>query len=398
VYHREGRVQRHRWHQWPDPTERTQAPSPDLAALIVEATRLRLRADAPTRLLLSGGLDSAIVAASAAEVLGDQRQHFRGALVYGYGPDHLADESAGATAVAERYRLDLARLTVTPVPDRADLDGVMDAQEEPFTTPSLVGLYRIARALADEGVKVALTGEGSDELFAGYTRRYAPLTALAALGRGNVRTPWALLRGKHTSPKNLAAALAWRLGPRVAGQVLRRSHPSAACIARDVWHRHQDRLEDYCRDRSQDLGARLSTDVIRTGLPAILRYGDRSGMAFGVEVRSPFLDYRVVEAALRLDPAHLLDARGGKVPLRMAFADRLPMDRIGWQKRAGLGQAEQFTIGALAIQDLLDDPPAGAADWLDLSRLRRQLAAMPSNPVLWLPIALLLWLRAQERW
>jgi asparagine synthase (glutamine-hydrolysing) len=140
----------------------------------------------------------------------------------------------------------------------------------------------------------------------------------------------------------------------------------------------------------------MALEVTSLRLPMLLRYADRSSMASGVEVRAPFLDHRVVDLAMRLPAASRFGAAGGKLPLRRAFAGLLPERILAAPKTHGLGMAEQFEVGSLDLGDLLQAPPAAAAEFLDLPRLRTLLATRPGDPLLWFPVSLLLWLRGLE--
>lgn len=387
VVSRDGQIRRTRFHDWPADDAPDDAPDPEmLRALIGSATALRLRADVPLALLLSGGLDSGIVAAASASLGARPRL-----LTYGYlpGPDDILpkhDESAAARATAAHLGLAAPEiLRVDPRFTRADAADLLTAQEQPFNTPSLLGAFRLYRLMRAAGLRVALTGEGADELFAGYTARYAGLLWRDRLRGGTLRGVW-------PPPPHLPARLVWDLPEAAVRALLRRRNVNAAVIADEFWQARRPDFAAIQADRRLDLRGRLRHDSLVGLLPLALRYADRSGMAHGVEVRSPFLDYRVVEMALRLPVAAKIDAGGGKRSLRAAFAGHLPASVLAGAKTHGLGMAEQFAVGALDLRDLLADPPPMAAAYLDLPRLRRALTARPSDPRLWWPVCLLLWL------
>lgn len=394
---RDGRVQRRRWHDWPDGG----GPPPgdaDLRALVQDATRLRLRADVPTMALLSGGLDSSIIAWAAAQVQ-EPRSRFAGFLSYGYHGGGPHDETAQAARVAAAVAPGLPHrsLRVDPRPGLDDLDTLLRVQEQPVSTPSALAGLRLYRALAADGIKVALTGEGADELFAGYTRRYASLMVRQDLRQGRLAAALRLLRSPHASLGLVRNRLVWDLPLPLLGHLLRRHRVNVAVMAEPFWRDMAFRLPDWLAEHRRPLAEVLRDDVGRSLLPMVLRYGDRNGMAAGIEVRAPFLDVRLVELAMRLVPAAKLSAAGGKLPLRRAFAGQLPPEVIAAPKLRGLGMAEQFQVGHLDLRDLLAAPPAAAAGYLDLPRLRRALARRPDDPLLWWPVCLLLWLARLER-
>jgi asparagine synthase (glutamine-hydrolysing) len=273
----------------------------------------------------------------------------------------------------------------------------MENYQVPFGTPSVLAAFRLYRQMRAAGVTVVLNGEASDELFGGYTRRYAALLARDALRRGDLRQVMALLASPHLSGRDFMARLVWDLPGDLTRRLFRACQPSARAIAPDFWQAQAGLFRERQADLRQPLAGRLRQDVLTGALPAILSWADSGSMAWGVEVRSPFLDWRVVEAALSLPPSAKVTDRGGKRILREAFSGLLPDRVIAAPKTHGLGMAEQFTIGRMALDDLLEQPPAGTAEFLDLAALRHELTRHPGTMPLWWPICLLLWLRFLER-
>lgn len=388
----DGRVMKGRFHHWPGADEQA-APDPEaLAALVADAVRLRLRSDAPTVSFLSGGLDSALITGLAA---GDDgpRARFAGAFTYGYDAAGAAyDETARAAGLLARIAPNLPHIVhrASPAPDAAILRQAAAAQQEPFSTPSLAAHLRAYAELRRRKVKVVLTGEGADELFGGYIgQRLGGLTRDALRG-GRCGDALRLLRSPYVNWGGVANRLVWDLPTMGVTALLRRFRPHIAVIAPDFWREHADRF-DRIRDLQRlSVADRLRADVLTFNLPQILRYADRNSMSVGVEARSPFLDWRVVEHALRLPVSAKLGPMGGKLALRRAFADRFPADLIQPQKTLGFGHAEQF-----AALDGLPPLPAEAAAYLDLDRFAA-LTAAGSHPhaLTWLPVSLGLWLRS----
>lgn len=388
----DGRVIKGRFHDWPGPEERA-APAPQaLAALVADAVRLRLRSDAPTVSLMSGGLDSALITGLAADDNGP-RTRFVGAFTYGYdGAAGAAyDESARAARLLAQIAPGLPHIVhrVAPEPDAAILEQAAAAQDEPFSTPSLAAHIRTYAALRQRGVKVALTGEGADELFGGYIgQRLGGLTR-DALRQGRCGEALRLLRSPYVNFGGVANRLVWDMPTGALTALLRRFRPHIAMIAPDFWRAHADRF-DRIRDLQRlSVEDRLRADVLTFNLPQILRYADRNSMRNGVEARSPFLDWRVVEHALRLPVSAKLGPEGGKLALRRTFAGRFPAELIEPQKTLGFGHAEQFT--ALRASAPL---PAEAGAFVDLDRFAALTAAGGGlHPLAWLPVSLGLWLR-----
>ncbi len=388
---RDGRIEQSRFHDW----HTTQAPTIPFKDLLADATALRLRADVPSALLLSGGLDSAIVAWGARRASATKPDQI---IVYGYtgGGPHDETDQARRTAEALGLADRVTEIRVAPTPPRPILAEMIARQQQPVNTPSVIASFRLYHHLRAQGLTVALTGEGSDELFGGYTRRYHPLMLRDALRRGALPTAWRLLRSGHCSVGGMAGRLAWDMPTAALRRFFRWQRPNVRCVSPGFWHDSQPWFADLVAGQRLSLADQLREDPQRGLLPYALRFADANGMAWGVEVRSPFLDWRVVAAALALDPAEKLSARGGKQILRRIFADSLPTAVTETPKTHGLGMAEQFAIGAMDLADLFADPPARAAEFLDLPRLQAEIAAHPTDLKLWWPVCLLLWLRWLE--
>jgi asparagine synthase (glutamine-hydrolysing) len=163
----DGRVEERRW--WDlDFTPRDAGASDEdlvdeVGELLSDATRLRLRADVPVGAYLSGGLDSSAIAALA-------RRHLTKTL-YSFGigfEDRLYDESEFQDRMAAELGTDLTRVTVGARDIGELLPRAIELSEKPTLRTSLAPLLRLSGAVQDAGLKVVLTGEGADELFAGY--------------------------------------------------------------------------------------------------------------------------------------------------------------------------------------------------------------------------------------
>ncbi len=397
----DGRIERGRFHDWLEPeAEDERSSDPEvLRALVLDAVRIRLRSDVPTVSLLSGGLDSSIIAWAASQGAG-ARSNFQGLVTYGYRDrDRQWDETEGARKVAEhlgmasRHQAHVA----DSLPEPGELDRLIDALEQPFATPSILASFRTYRGLRDRGVKVALTGEGADELFAGYTARYGNLLIRDQMRAGRFGPALAMARTPHGSFSGALNQMVWDLPMAPLRALLRRRRPNVGAIAEPFWRRNHDRFERWAVERRKSLRERLIDDTRRSALPSILRYADRCSMASGVEVRTPFLDHRIVDYALRLPVAEKIGLNGGKQPLRAAFGAFLPSVVVRAPKSRGFGHAEQFQTGRMDLEEALRRPPAAASEYLDMPKLRALLRQQPDAMTVWWPVCLLLWLARLEQ-
>lgn len=385
------------YHRWPRVGEAPPLVAADARELVCGSTALRLRSDVPTVALLSGGLDSSILTTTALACEHRPRVTFAGAFTYGYADREFArfDETEAAAALMrglgapERHHVCRGRA----VPDEIELAALVRTQEEPFSTPSILASYRTYKAIRDTGYKVALTGEGADEAFGGYSARYQPFAVRDALHSANLTAALRLLR-RGARVSLVANRMAWDLPLPLLARLLRARRPSVGMIARELWSKSQLRLAVLQEDMRVDLQERLRRDVLSTSLPQILRITDRNAMRFGVEVRSPFLDYRLIERALATPSQQLMGSGQGKELLRRAFSHDL-QPRVAWQnKSTGFGHAEQFLVSRMPIARLLDDVPPGLDAFVDVARLRAAASGGDLHPTFWLAVSVALWYRS----
>jgi asparagine synthase (glutamine-hydrolysing) len=359
--------------------ERFARPAPlpqrdDEEAELVEELRSRLRdsvrahlvSDVPVGVLLSGGVDSALLAALAAEETAEPLRTFS----IGF-EERSFDELADARRVAERYATRHRELVLRP--DAALLlPALAEAFDEPFADSSALPTYLVSE-LAASDVKVALSGEGGDELFGGYYTYAADLLAervggLARLARPVVeRLPTStakasfdfrakrFVRAAHLPP--LERHHGWKeiFAPELRAQLTRRQNafdPVDLLRARYAETRGADEL---ARLQDVDLGVYLVDDLlVKT---------DRASMAHSLEARVPYLDTVVTNLALALPTRHKVKGLSKKVLLRKAAAPLLPREIVHGKKRG-------FSIPAAAW--LRGDLEPFARETLSADTLRRQ--------------------------
>jgi asparagine synthase (glutamine-hydrolysing) len=311
----------------------------EVRRLLTAAIRRRLVADVPLGAFLSGGIDSSAIVALMAGVMGEPVKTF----TIGFEDRDGFDERPFARAVADRFVTEHHEQVAHP--EAVDLvERLVWHHDQPFGDSSAVPTF-LLNGLAREHVTVALSGDGGDELFAGYERFAAgsavdrilalpaplraggrraldalPATAVhGRIGRAQrfVSTveegmPLAYLRWISYVPED------WRL---------------ALLPVRDDWA--QSEYEQLWRTTSgaRTLDRLLKLNIETYLLDDLLVKMDRTSMAHSLEVRSPFLDTTLVEFAARLAPG--LKARGLSLKrvLKRAVADLLPPEILGRRKR-----------------------------------------------------------------
>ena len=296
-----------------------------------EAVRVRLESDVPIGVLLSGGMDSSAVVASAARQVSSRLKTFSvGFAEAGY------DELPYARLIAQRYGTDHHEFVVD-MDAAAVLPQLVRHFGEPFADSSAIPTYWVARK-AREHVTVVLNGDGGDELFGGYLRyrgvalagyvdRVPGLATLLA-GTGDI-LPKALTRGRRlgralrfmraASRDQLERYYRWvgyftgdRRTSTLAGPLAGRSYANLIADAADDAHA-SDRVE---RMMAADLTSYLPGDL--------LVKMDIATMANSLEARSPFLDQEVVDFVTALPRSYKVSARRSKILLREAMRGILP--------------------------------------------------------------------------
>jgi asparagine synthase (glutamine-hydrolysing) len=346
---------RARWYSLAEAAgRRAESSEEEFAALFDDAVRLRLRADVTVGACLSGGLDSSSVVASAGPEFArhsGKRMH----AVTASSEDPLNDERDLAQQVVQAVGLEWT--VVRPTFD--DFASVWDKlhwhQDEPVGGPSLVMQWHVMKAAREAGLVVMLDGQGGDETLLGYDRYWPALLAAEwrahGIGAAVSSTRGVLRRNALMSLRRLAL---YAVGGRAAG-MRRAVYRARTGLRADV---SSEALDRYARNAFDPLALSV-TEIEQTSLPALLRYEDRNSMAHGVEARLPFLDYRLVEAALRLPIRARCRDGWTKWPLRNQLGTRLP-ESIRW-RRTKLG---------FNAPDRLWLPKAGAIIQRDVSQSR----------------------------
>jgi len=310
--------------------------APEAAPLeetLADAVRIHLRSDVPLAVLLSGGLDSSLIAALAVDEL--ESLH---TFTVGFG-DRAFDEVEAARAVARQLRTEHHEVAVRP-DAAADLPEIVRRLEEPNGDASAIPLYYVCRAAAGS-VKVALAGEGGDEVFGGYARyvwdrrarllgRTLPTATIAdalvrvpavrrrAAGRERgdvVRRAVKLLR--HAGLATPDRYFSWfaLVSDDVKAELLRKRPRPTQDVFRALLAEAPPGLTQLGRLQYTDLRSMLAKDL--------LVKADRMSMAHSLELRVPMLDNDVVAAGLALPDREKVRGVETKVAIRRLVERRL---------------------------------------------------------------------------
>jgi asparagine synthase (glutamine-hydrolysing) len=331
----------------------------EMSTLLRDSVALRLRSDVPVGSCLSGGLDSsAVVMVAAAARAGFPVGPML--CIHARSTDPEVDESSFASLVANASAGTL--LTVTPSADQfwQNLTEICRIQDEPFGSPSICMQYFVMQQARAAGCPVMLDGQGADEILLGYSKFMVLALAHAWRSGGALHllqtliNSW-LANASLTPRTSMQYLLATLLSPLRTARVRRRLSFLQLPLqpVREIYR--------SVSAAAGDCGRTQLLELFHTSLPALLRYEDRNSMAHSVEARLPFLDYRLVEAALSLPVDQKIHNGWSKYPLRTSGI--LP-NEIAWRRsKLGFNAPERSWIGGYSRQMLeytLDSPLIGA--------------------------------------
>ncbi|EMG35936.1 asparagine synthase, glutamine-hydrolyzing [Desulfocurvibacter africanus PCS] len=343
-----------------------------LGEALGEATRIRLRADVPVGVYLSGGLDSSYVAARVFGLSSARRATFSVEFA-----DKDFDESPHQRIMADRLGSEHARVSVDDALLRKDFLRMIWNAEKPSLRSAPAPLFRLSRLARDSGYKVVLTGEGADEFLAGYN----------IFKEAKVRQFWARRPDSPLRPLLLTRLYPYLKLPRERGTAFLRQffgrdleRTAEPCYSHLLRWANTSTLKRFFsaqvkaelnngsgRHGPSDLAGLV--EQLALGLPADMRgwdtlskaqyleaalflpgyllstQGDRMLMANAVEGRFPFLDHKVIELANRLPARLKMPGLREKALLKRAASDLLPSEIVRRPKQPYRAPAAKSVLG-----------------------------------------------------
>ncbi|MFL6274130.1 MAG: asparagine synthase (glutamine-hydrolyzing), partial [Blastocatellia bacterium] len=314
--------------------------------LFRDAVRLRLMSDVPLGMFLSGGIDSSAIAAVMSQMVSEPVKTFSVAFA-----ERQANELEYARLVARAFKTEHHEIIVSPDDFFAALPQMVYQEDEPIAHPSSVPLYFVSK-LASRHVKVVLTGEGADELLAGYDK-YRKTVYNLGLGR----------RYHQLAPAWLKQAVAQTIqGGRGSSRLRQKLRRTFLCLEPELQHIYFDNFAVFTRAMQQELFTaeareqmgegepyagslvqmgtsdaatlldQLLAADLKTYLHELLMKQDQMSMAASIESRVPFLDHQLVEFACRLPERMKLRGMETKHILRQAMKKVLPVEILRRRK------------------------------------------------------------------
>lgn len=380
----------------------------EFETLFHDAVDLRMLADVPVGILLSGGLDSSAVAASAVRAGGIVNTF---SVAFADSPE--TNELPYARIVAQHLGTAHHEIVIGAREFQDFLPNFVHLTDEPLADLASIPLHYVSR-LAREQVKVVLSGEGSDEILGGYSfdswvRRWDEETALQTGGPG--RSLLSRLFATRAAPTYRGPDLRDLAEPLTMTNYLSSAEKRAQLRGHPEW---PDTL-DTARAALARFGAAPPLDQVLYVycqdwlVEDLLMKADRMSMGNSLELRTPFLDYRLVELAARL-PTHLKVGRDGtgdyatKFALRHLAAKLLPPEIIDRPKQGFPVPVYGWLSGPLAgwAREMLLDGSSKLADWFEAPALLHvvetgtaEQAPIMDRHRLWNLLVLELWMR---RW
>jgi asparagine synthase (glutamine-hydrolysing) len=382
----DGRLEvRHYWCISDVASEAAAGPAGDLGAVIKESVAAHLVADVPVSSFLSGGLDSSIVT-----VLAHQAGQGIDAYTITFRPEDqkmeaMPDDAIYARKVATQFGIDLHEIEIAP--DIVNLlPRMVDVLDEPIGDPAAINTLLMCEAARERGVKVILSGMGADELFGGYRKHLACVMAgkygrLPGVPRAGVR--FAVERFPVSVKGRGLRYARWAkrfltFAELPEEQRFRRSYTLydpdelATLVSPDLAGQVDQVIEEHStiyRDNSlPDEINRMCLADARLFLPGLnLAYTDRASMAASVEVRVPFVDPVVVQAAFSIQGSDKIRHRQGKVALKRAAEHWLPREVVYRPKASFSAPLRAWVRNDL--QEVINDVLVGG-DLVELGMIR----------------------------
>jgi asparagine synthase (glutamine-hydrolysing) len=352
-----------------------------LLELYKQSMKRHLLSDVPVGLLLSGGIDSGLLLALM-NLYGSNWQTYSVGYGATFSDDELSDAERTATTFSSRHTSVL--LDRKTFEDR--LPHIVSFLEEPVAASSIVPMYFVCQR-AREDVKVALIGQGPDELFAGYSRhlgvRYSSYwQSLPAWIRGPLEAGIGALPRNETLKRGLYSL-------KVKDRTQRYQHVLSLLPGTEIDGLFRDGLLDVdagdaliecwrdllaLSDQTDELGGFQFLEVRSTLPDELLMYADKLSMAHGLEARVPYLDREIVEYAERLSQHYKVRRGVRKWAHRQVCSEFLPAEMLRRKKRGFASNVvDEWFRNAMSVRmnDILSDSTSLLYQYLQPAQVQR---------------------------
>ncbi|MES2838112.1 MAG: asparagine synthase (glutamine-hydrolyzing) [Bacteroidota bacterium] len=308
--------------------------------LLTDAVNKRLIADVPLGCFLSGGIDSSVITALAAKEVKNLRT-----FSIGFKDEPFFDETRFAELVAKKHNTNHTVFSLTTNELYESLHSALSYMDEPFADSSALAVNILSEYTAKK-VTAILSGDGADELFAGYNKHKAEYTILQNSWKNSlIKTAHPVLKTLPQSRNSSTGNFFRKVNKYAEGLRMTSSNRywrwASYCNEEDVdsllknktFVNYKKLKSGFINPESKDLNNFLLKDVNLVLPNDMLTKVDWMSMNNSLEVRTPFLDYRVVEFAFSIPASFKIDAKSQKKILKDTFSDELPHELLHRNKQ-----------------------------------------------------------------
>ncbi len=358
----------------------------EYSALLRDAVKLQLRSDVPLGLFLSSGIDSGMLLAMMTEHLSTQVQTF----TIGFDGGEATNEVDDARALARSFGAAHSFEMLGPDDYRKHFERYMSDIEEPVGNETAAAFYFVSNIAARQ-IKVALTGQGADEPWAGYGRHLGArisgaYSRLPGPVTSSIEALASRIPGRMERLKRGVSSLA---EPDMLTRLAKIYSFFSAEMKSSLFQGELARLHEADPYGSRHALARLQKDVAhldpltqilyvdtRSNLPDdLLMVGDKTSMANSIEVRVPFLDKRLVEFVESLSPELKLKGLAGKYLHKRAAEKWLPKELVHRRKKGFANPVEHWLRTSMRpfVEECLLSADSGMRQYFDQARIAQML-------------------------
>jgi len=374
----------YKYWEFREPEEIISNPHERLYDLLFDSVRLRFRSDVPVSILLSGGMDSGIIAKITDELINSRDiSNSKVTAFSAVFPGYEYDESKEISEILSGCQ-NLTGYRITPSGDDLTeyLNDFIYGMGEPVFSTSSFAHYRLMQEIHKRNVKVVLNGQGSDEAWCGY---------------GKYIAGYFLLDRLYKDPKNFSSqmsSISDKLKMSYSGLILqtlkamagrrkvslirsKKIEKTREVISDELFKESYLNFPDrkFNKRGGMNLRSYMKNNITFQGFGQILHYEDHSSMQSSVELRSPFIDYRIMELAFNVRDKIKFDEGVTKKILRELFSQKLPAAITGNHRKIGfmtpfdVWLSEPQTVNT--VSEILNSPSFSSKNIWKPGRIRK---------------------------
>ena len=310
----------------------------DYKALFTDSVRLRMRSDVEVGACLSGGLDSSSIVCVADKLNKEKTATPHALNTFNSAfEDHRFDERYWANIVNDKIQANAHYVFTKPEAFKEEIEKIVFDQEAPFASASVYAQWKLMELSNNKHIKVLLDGQGADEILCGYRKYfYFYLTSLfrqKKIGKFTKELFFLIKNGDK-------GIWNWRDGWRYLPRFMRNKIPDLSLFLTDKGNQYWQKSKVQLSGNTS-VAERQIDDVLKFSIPVLLRYEDRNSMAWSVETRVPFLDYRLVEWSINAPIDIKLNQGRTKAILRSAMRGVVPDEILDRRDKMGFVTAQE---------------------------------------------------------